>query len=130
MERNQESKPQKGEIHSGGGGAPERKSFFEIWGVLWPILLILIGVIAFFHIIMLAEYSSTEEIDNLDYCEYTFGKGWILDTAALQSLCLFKQENGSYKMEPITKEQIESRHCIRKFYSPSYCGKKDGRSNS
>ena len=89
-----------------------------LMAIFW--ILIVSGIII--HIILLVLYVSSMTINNLDYCEYTFGKGWWMDIAGSQDLCLFKQENGSYKMEPLTEEQIQSRYCERKFYNPFYCG--------
>ena len=122
MERNQESKPRKDKIYSGGGGVSER--IFEIWKSIWPIILTFVVLMGFSHLILFLIYADPEEIDKLDYCKFIYGSGWEIYLLSQSThVCKFTQENGSVKLVAITKENVESRHCKRKFYNPFYCGR-------
>lgn len=131
MERNQKTDQPKGKIYSGGGGAPEDNDKQTYWQYLFFMFWILAILGAVFHFILLLAYLPTSEIDGLDYCKFTYGKGWkIYPLTETSYICQFIQENGSDKVISITTMDVESRHCEKKFYNPSYCGRKDGRDNS
>lgn len=99
-----------------------KKVASKILGPLMVIFWILMVSGAIIHIILLIWYSIPFTINNLDYCEYNYGEGWWRWSISSENICLFEQENGIHKVEHITIEQIKSRYCERKFYSPLYCG--------
>mgnify|MGYP001589850508 CR=1 FL=1 len=92
------------------------------------LVLIVIGVIAlivgaFIHIVLLMLLGATEYKDSLDYCEYTYGNGWILEyDSPLGDYCYFIEENGDKRINYITEQQRDSRLCEIRFYNPFYCG--------
>lgn len=114
MERNQEQDNSK---------RSDSKILFKSRKILLPILVFLFIVAVFVHFLLLLIYAASGYVDDLNYCHFNYGKGW--EQSFLEDgnyVCSFMQENGSLKLIPVTEEDVESRHCKKKFYNPFYCG--------